>query len=235
MERLNYTDIHLENKKMTNKFENNNKKRTLAQVKEITQVDSEGVVQQMTIENTFQPRVASEPHYIKEYQQDFHPFNQLKKKTKEIFKEILIYTTYNKNTIYLNQQIKVDICNKLDIAYQTMTNALTELKKSELLFYINTGLYVVNPYYYAKGEWAETRKIRDKIKISESKKSMNGKVVEIFSFDYSEISEEYFDKSKLKKAKPKTKNKNTAKPKTETTNKPYNWRDKFSILRYLLN
>lgn len=183
---------------MTNKFENQSQKR-VAQRNEVTTVDQDGVVVQTTTENIFKLYTASEPHYIKQYQQCFYPVNLLKKKTKEILQEILLYVTYNKNTIYLNQPIKVDICNKLGIAYQTMTNALTELKKSQILLFIDTGLYVVNPFYFGKGEWKELKKIRDSIHVSVSIKNN----VETYSFDYSELSNQIYDKSKIKKAKPK--------------------------------
>lgn len=186
---------------MTNKFENQSQKR-VAQRNEVTTVDQDGVVLQTTTENIFKLYTASEPHYIKQYQQCFYPVNLLKKKTKEILQEILLYVTYNKNTIYLNQPIKVDICNKLGIAYQTMTNALTELKKSQILLYIDTGLYVVNPFYFGKGEWKELKKIRDRIKISLSVR--NNK--EFYDFDYSELKEQFSDKQKLKNAQPKVKN-----------------------------
>ncbi|WP_076419651.1 winged helix-turn-helix domain-containing protein [Colwellia sp. UCD-KL20] len=188
---------------MTNKFENNKKEKTVAQTKEINLVDEDGVVLQTRSEHIFKIYAASEPHYIKNYQQCFESINDLKNRTEEILNELLIYTEYNKNTIYLNQQIKVDICNKLGTAYQTMTNALTELKKSQILLYIGTGLYIVNPYYFGKGEWRELKKIRDKIKISTSTKKVNGRTIQQYDFDYSELSNQFFDKDKLKTAKPK--------------------------------
>lgn len=199
---------------MTNKFENNKKEKTVAQTKEINLVDEDGVVLQTRTENIFKIYAASEPHYIKHYQQCFESINDLKNRTEEILNELLIYTEYNKNTIYLNQQIKVDICNQLGLAYPTMTNALTELKKSQILLYIDTGLYIVNPYYFGKGEWRELKKIRDKIKISTSTKKVNGRTIQQYNFDYSELSNQFFDKSKLKTAKPKKLNK----PKNLQTN-----------------
>jgi hypothetical protein len=197
---------------VTNKFENNKKEKTVAQKNEITQIDQDGVVIQTHTENIFKLYTASEPHYIKHYQQCFESINALKNRTEEILQEILLYTTYNKNTIYLNQQIKVDICNKLGLAYQTMTNALTELKQSQILLYVDTGLYIVNPYYFGKGEWKELRKIREKIKITVYSKDINGRKIEQYKFDYSELSDQFFDKDKLKKAKPKKTKSETASP-----------------------
>ena len=209
---------------MTNKFESNTTQVTVGETKETTLVDENGVALKTRKEKISKLYKASEPHYIKKYQQCFDAENSLKKRTKEILNELLIYTDYRKNTIYLNQQIKVDICDKLGIAYQTMTNALTELKKSQILFYIDTGLYIVNPCYFGKGEWPELKKIRDKLKITISTKKVDGKNVEQYNFDYSELSNQFFDKSKLKTAKPKkSKNLQTDNShKTDDLNKTYN-------------
>ncbi len=162
---------------MTNKFTEKKSNKTIAQLNKTQKINNNGEVEEEIIETISKIYSASEPSYIKAYQQDFLPVNSLKKCTKEILQEILVYTKFNENTIVLNQSIKVNICHKLGIAYQTLANALTELKKHQLLLYISTGQYIVNPFYFSKGEWKEIKKIRDKIKVTERISFNNDKKV----------------------------------------------------------
>lgn len=204
---------------MTNKFKNYESQKTLAQTNVVTQADANGEIINTTTEHVFKIHSASEPHYIKQYQQDFDAFNALKKSSKEVLQELLTYTTYNENMLYLNIAIKKTVCKKLGIAYQTITNALSELKKSQILLYLDTGLYIVNPYYYGLGEWSKLRKLRNNIKVKVESRIVNSKSIEIYTFDYQQLKDGFIDKTKLESAKPKETPFITNKVKIERMNK----------------
>jgi len=188
---------------MTNKFETNKTQKTVAQTNVTTQANADGEITRTSTEQIFKLHFASEPRYIKQYQQDFDAFNALKKSSKEILHELLTYTTYNENRLYLNIEIKKAICKKLGLSYTTMTNALTELKQSQIILYLNTGSYVVNPYYYGVGEWPKLKDLRNKIEIKIQSKKVNDKTIEIYTFEYQQLKDQFIDKTKIEKAKPK--------------------------------
>jgi len=190
---------------MTNIFENNKTQKTVAQTNEIIKVDDNGEITNRTTETITKFYSASESSYVKSYRVNKKAVNALKKKTREILEELLDHTTYNENAIYLNKGIKVEVCNELGITYPTLNNALTELKMSQILLYIDTGLYIVNPYYFGLGEWAKLNKIRKKIIIRSETKKVNNKRVVKYNFDYSGIQEQYLNKIILQNGKPKKK------------------------------
>ncbi len=203
---------------MTNIFENNKTQKTVAQTNEVIKVDENGEITNSTTEKITKLYSASESSYVKSYRVNKKAVNALKKKTREVLEELLDHTTYNENAIYLNKAIKVEVCNELGITYPTLNNALTELKMSQILLYIDTGLYIVNPYYFGLGEWAKLNKIRKKIIIRSKTKKVNNKQVVKYNFDYSEIQEQYLNKIILQNGKPKKKKEPITKNSNNKTN-----------------
>lgn len=42
-------------------------------------------------------------------------------------------------------------------------NSLSVLSKNYFLFNIDTGFYLLNPYYFGKGDWSSMKNIREKV------------------------------------------------------------------------
>lgn len=93
-----------------------------------------------------------EPQYVKFYIDDLILINELPTKSSSILWELVKLTAWG-NKIILNGAIKKDICARLDIKMSTLNNALSNFVKKEILYRLDTGIYMPNPYLFARGDW----------------------------------------------------------------------------------
>jgi len=62
--------------------------------------------------------------------------------------------------MYLNGELKKDVCESLGISMPTLNRRLKNLCDKEILRRVGTGTYQLNPYILARGNWAEITELR---------------------------------------------------------------------------
>lgn len=101
----------------------------------------------------------SEPKFVKFYIDDLILINELPTKSSSILWELVKLTAWE-NKIILNGAIKKNICSRLDIKMSTLNNALSNFVKKEILYRLDTGIYMPNPYLFARGYWEDIEELR---------------------------------------------------------------------------
>ena len=76
----------------------------------------------------------------------------------------------------LNSSVKKRICSRLDIKMQTLDNALTKFVKKQILFRVEKGIFLPNPYLFAKGSWNEVKELRMVINYTEKGKTVQAEI-----------------------------------------------------------
>lgn len=134
-------------------------KKTLSQKKEIIVINENGEITKTEMEYVFKAERESEPAFVKLYLSQIQRLLLLKKGTLEILFELSTLTNYNKNTIILNSGIKKELAKKLQISEGTLNNAISELKKAEVITTVAGGVYLLDTTLIAKGQWSVIKKI----------------------------------------------------------------------------
>lgn len=134
-------------------------KKTLSQKKEIIVINEHGEITKTEMEYVFKAERESEPAFVKLYLSQIQRLLLLKKGTLEILFELSTLTNYNKNTIILNSGIKKELVKKLQISEGTLNNAISELKKAEVITTVAGGVYLLDTTLIAKGQWSVIKKI----------------------------------------------------------------------------
>lgn len=133
-----------------------------------------GIVTENKIEQQFITQ-NKEPAFIKLYIDDLILINNLPTSSSNILWELVKGITYD-NEIMLNSSVKKRICSRLDIKMQTLDNALTKFVKKQILFRVEKGIFLPNPYLFAKGSWAEVKELRMVIDYTEKGKTVQAEV-----------------------------------------------------------
>lgn len=116
-------------------------------------------------------KMPSEPPFVKLYVQDLTAIHNLPSSTSSILFELVKKMNYE-GTVILNSYVKLEIMDRLGIKptksrpTQMFDNALMKLKKAGIIEQISRGYYEFNPHYFAKGDWSEIRKRREKFELS---------------------------------------------------------------------
>lgn len=101
----------------------------------------------------------SEPNYIKVYLDTILYLKDLPKGLNGILYAFLKRMAYG-NQLVVNAALKRQIAKELDLSLSSINNAISKFVKGELLIREDTGLYLVNPHLFGKGEWKDIAKIR---------------------------------------------------------------------------
>ena len=105
-----------------------------------------------------------EPPFLKMYLDDIEILHRLPKNSGDVLYELLVNMNYQ-GEIAINSLMKQRICEKLAIKNaRSINNFLTQMVKKDVLQRIGRGVYVVNPYLVAKGEWKDIKGLRVKYK-----------------------------------------------------------------------
>lgn len=134
--------------------------RTQKAHKEVTEVLTDyqtGSIQQ-TVKITSK-NVGVEPNFVKLYLQDCLYLSNLPKGLNSILYGLIKRMDYD-NEIVVNSAVKRKIANEVGLAFATVNGAITDFVKADILIRKDIGIYTVNPYLFAKGEWKEISKIR---------------------------------------------------------------------------
>jgi len=110
-------------------------------------------------ETTSKRRMEREPDFIKLYLKDILYLNDLPKTTNGILYQLLTAMDYE-NRIQITAGFKRQIANDLGIKESTVKQAIFNFQKKEIIIKKDTGMYVVNPFYFGKGEWKNIKKLR---------------------------------------------------------------------------
>lgn len=133
-----------------------------------------GLVTENKIEQQFITQ-NKEPAFIKLYLDDLILINNLPTSSSNILWELVKGITYD-NEIMLNSSVKKRICARLDIKMQTLDNALTKFVKKQILFRVEKGIFLPNPYLFAKGSWNEVKELRMVINYTEKGKTVQAEI-----------------------------------------------------------
>jgi predicted transcriptional regulator len=106
--------------------------------------------------------VDNEPDYVKMYFKDILKMKDIQKAGNEVLFSILKRIDYS-NEIFLFAPVKRKIAEELNLKEVTVSKAIEELCKKEIIIRKERGVYVVNPFYFGRGKWENIKKIRMEI------------------------------------------------------------------------
>lgn len=120
-------------------------------------INQDGVILRSEEERTV--NWGTEPNYIKLYLDDILYLSDLPKGLNSTLYALLKRMSYG-NQLVINAALKRQIANEIGLSVSSINNAITKFVKGRLLERIDTGLYLVNPHLFGKGEWKDIAKIR---------------------------------------------------------------------------
>lgn len=122
------------------------------------------IIQQTTESVKIQDK---EPEYIKLYLDCICTFNGLNKALSPILIACCTYMTWadskhKKQMIFMNQYTKQQIASDAGVSIKRVNQALTEIVKADIFRKVDNmrGVYEVNPYIIAKGQWSDIKVLR---------------------------------------------------------------------------
>jgi hypothetical protein len=117
-------------------------------------------------------KIDKEENYIKVYLKHLTYLHSLPSGLDPLIYELLKLVDY-KNRIVLNASIKKDIALSTKKSINTINQYISKLVKHSVILHKDTGIYVLNPYIFGKGEWKDIIELREtvgiKIEYSEDK------------------------------------------------------------------
>lgn len=151
----------------------NTKKIVNTSVERVIKTDNDGAIlsDETSISNTIR-MVDKEPAYMKLYLDDLGLLRQLSKMENLILHEIFKITQFNTNRVILNKFYRDEISKNLEIKDQTIRNAISKLAKLNMLIKQGTGVYILNPNYFAIGDWTVLKGLRMTIEYTEHGKKV---------------------------------------------------------------
>ena len=139
--------------------------KKISQVHETRTLDkSTGEVEALSSTTTFM--VDNEPPFIKLYINAIAKLTGLPDGNKNTLFELIKLVDYD-GRIILNAGLRRIIAKNLGIKPHTIANTLTQLVKSGFISRVDSGIYLLSPFYFAKGAWVDIMKSRvEYVKIS---------------------------------------------------------------------
>ena len=101
-----------------------------------------------------------EPPFIKLYLDDIEILYKLPKKSSQFMHELLKNMNYE-GEITINSRLKDRISQKLELTnVRSMNNYLTDMVNKDVIKRVARGVYMPNPYLFAKGTWENVKGLR---------------------------------------------------------------------------
>lgn len=101
-----------------------------------------------------------EPPFLKMYLDDIEILHRLPKNSSDVLHELLKNMNYQ-SEITINTLMKERITKKLNIKnIRSINNYLSKMVSKDVLQRVGRGVYIVNPYLLAKGEWKDIKGLR---------------------------------------------------------------------------
>ena len=104
-----------------------------------------------------------EPEHVKIYAPAIAPINSLIASHRRVLYSLLSMASLAKNRmrVVITASVKRMMCQELGIKNpQTIANALSQMTKAGILIRIETGVYMLNPFLFGKGDWKDIEKLR---------------------------------------------------------------------------
>lgn len=202
-------------KKLFGKNENglrttSTKKVKVEQTSSNTVRDEEGNVIHHEEDVVFTSVKNSQPHYFQTYFDGSDALNCLTKQENNVIRKFVCLADFESSIIYLNASLKKQIVENLGIVLKTLDNIIQSLKAKQVLFHLDEGVFLLNPFYFGKGAWEDQLQLRKAIKVTKKRD-------EPYKFNYSALIKAYKDLTKSsaensnkEKTKDRSKNKTAA-------------------------
>lgn len=103
--------------------------------------------------------IEKEPPHVKIYLEDIAKINDLPPTASKVLNLLVQNMGYN-NMVPMLKPFKEAICNSLDIKMNTLEKIVSLLKEKHILHVFSRGLYILDPYLFAKGRWEDIKNLR---------------------------------------------------------------------------
>lgn len=115
-----------------------------------------------------------EPDFVKIYLDNIVFLSEIPKWVSKVLYELLKSVTYAEKGqhIVVNPAYKRVLAETLGMKPQSVTNAINQLEKENILFKKDIGYYQLNPQFFGKGEWKNIAKLRYEIELSSEGKKL---------------------------------------------------------------
>jgi hypothetical protein len=121
--------------------------------------DQDGNVKAFSDEKVYNGKHV-EPPFIKLYLDDIEILYKLPKKSSQFMHELLKNMNYE-GEITINSRLKERISEKLELTnVRSMNNYLTDMVNKDVIKRVARGVYMPNPYLFAKGTWENVKGLR---------------------------------------------------------------------------
>jgi hypothetical protein len=153
-----------------------NKKKVIRQQTE-TVVDHEtGEISKTT--DLKESYIEQEPSYVKMYIQDIVRLNDLPSSAGKVL-NILVSNMGYGNKVILIKPIKKYIMEQTGLSEGSVKRCIADLTKANILIRLERAVYLIDPSMFAKGKWADIKKLRMVIDYNEDgTKTINSNLVE---------------------------------------------------------
>ncbi len=105
-------------------------------------------------------QVEQQPSFIKLFTADIAKLHGLPKKTSGFLMELIERSTW-KNEVILNAAVKRQIAEKIGISKGGLDVQIFKLIQAEIISRIDTGIFMLNPNLFARGEWSDIKQLRN--------------------------------------------------------------------------
>lgn len=103
--------------------------------------------------------IEKEPPHVKIYLEDIAKINDLPPAASKVLNILVQNMGYN-NMVPMLKPFKEVICHSLDIKMNTLEKVIALLKEKHILHTFSRGLYILDPYLFAKGRWEDIKNLR---------------------------------------------------------------------------
>ena len=104
--------------------------------------------------------LGSEAHYIKIYLKDIGKLHDLSPQNNKFLYEFFSMANWNTNELQITAGKKNELAQKHETSKAVIDNIISKLTKKDILIKKGTGLYILNPYLFGKGEWSQIKALR---------------------------------------------------------------------------
>jgi len=112
-----------------------------------------------TLSRVTTSKIEREDSFVKLYVARLSDLKNLQHSCCNVLWELVKRVDYTGN-VCITAGLKRIIATDLGMNPNSVTNAITKLVSSNILHRIDTGMYLLNPHYFAKGSWYEVQKQR---------------------------------------------------------------------------
>ena len=121
-------------------------------------------------------RFPTEPAYVKMYVSDVCGLVGIANSDQAVLRHLLLRLDYE-GYVVLTSRIRGTICKHLEITTKTLSNRLSSLVKIGMIAPVAKNEFIINPNYFARGEWKKICENRENFSLLLSYKASGKKTV----------------------------------------------------------